>query len=58
MYIASIEDYEFFNEKINFWKNVYGVDMSNMTKWNMIEPLVHNINKRQINSDSCCIMVL
>ncbi len=30
---------------MTFWNNVYGVDMSNMTKWTMIEPMVDVINK-------------
>lgn len=33
MYLTSIEDDEYFNSKINFWDEVYGVDMSCIKKW-------------------------
>ena len=28
VYVAAIEDADFKNDKINFWKSVYGIDMS------------------------------
>jgi len=33
MFLTTVEDDEYFNSKINFWDNVYGVDMSCIKKW-------------------------
>ena len=58
LFIASIEDEEYKNEKIHFWDNVYGLDMSNIKKWAILEPIVDHVDSRQINSNSCPIFVL
>ena len=42
LHIASIEDQVEKNEKMNFWDNVYGVDMKCIKKWVLKEPLVEN----------------
>ena len=57
MYVASMEDNQYKNDKFSFWSNVYGVDMSPIKKWVLLEPLVDVIKKAQVNSDSCCILV-
>lgn len=56
MMIASIEDEDYKDEKIGFWDNVYGVSMSCIKKWAMMEPLVDVIDKKTINSNSCPIL--
>jgi protein arginine N-methyltransferase 1 len=43
MYIAAIEDHDYMGEKKNFWKNVYGVDMSVMTKGLFMDPVVDTV---------------
>lgn len=56
MFIASIEDEEYKNDKIHFWDSVYGFNMSNIKKWALIEPLVDPVDRKAINSDSCPIL--
>ena len=41
---------------MNFWKNVYGVDMSVLTPTVMKEPLVDYVNRDMIMSDSCKVL--
>jgi protein arginine N-methyltransferase 1 len=33
LYVASIEDSEYRESKIDFWDSVYGVDMSSIKQW-------------------------
>lgn len=40
IYMATIEDEEYMQDKFSFWENVYGVDMSCIKKWAQREPLV------------------
>jgi len=40
LYINTIEDSEYKEEKFGFWDNVYGVKMSCIKKWALKEPLV------------------
>jgi protein arginine N-methyltransferase 1 len=55
LFIASIEDEEYKNQKINFWENVYGVNMSSIKKWALAEPLVDYVDRKSINSEACQI---
>ena len=57
LYITSIEDREYKNEKINWWNNVYGFDMSHIRNVALNEPLVDVVEPKQIVSDACKIMV-
>ena len=58
MFIAAIEDSEFIGEKTNFWKDVYGVDMSIMSRGVFKDPMVDTVPSDNIMSDSCCILDL
>ena len=40
LYVAGIEDAEYKEEKINFWDNVYGFDMSCIKDIATVEPLM------------------
>lgn len=40
MFLASLEDTEYKEEKVHFWDSVYGVDMSAVKKHVILEPLV------------------
>ena len=40
MYLCAIEDAEYRHEKVDFWKDVYGYDMSCIGDWVLKEPLV------------------
>ncbi|CAD8085966.1 unnamed protein product [Paramecium primaurelia] len=55
MYLSTIEDDEYRKSKIDFWDNVYGVNMSCIKQWALREPLVDCCNPEQINSNSCPI---
>jgi len=56
LYITSIEDREYKNEKINWWNNVYGFDMSHIREVALNEPLVDVVEPKQIVSDACKII--
>jgi protein arginine N-methyltransferase 1 len=58
MFIATIEDEEYKNDKIHFWDSVYGFNMSNIKKWALIEPIVDPVDKKAINSNACAIFVI
>ncbi|MFS7981910.1 putative methyltransferase [Helianthus anomalus] len=40
LHLTAIEDFEYKEDKIEFWKNVYGFDMCCIRKQSMMEPLV------------------
>ena len=52
IYIASIEDSEFKQDKIGFWQNVYGVNMSCLQSAALKEPLVDICDCEYINSNT------
>ena len=58
VYIAAIEDGDYKQQKMTFWKDVYGVDMSVLTPTVMKEPLVDYVNKDMIMSNSCKVLEL
>ena len=53
--LAAIEDTDYKSSKVNFWENVYGVDMSCFKKTVIGEPLVDICPQKLINSSSCRI---
>lgn len=48
MFLTGIEDRAYKKEKIDWWKSVYGFDMSYLREAAMIEPLVDMCNPRQV----------
>ncbi|ONK80688.1 uncharacterized protein A4U43_C01F20630 [Asparagus officinalis] len=48
LYLTAIEDAEYKDDKIEFWNNVYGFDMSCIRKQAMMEPLVDTVDQNQI----------
>jgi len=58
LYVAAIEDAEYMTEKKGFWDNVYGVNMSVMSKGLFSDPVVDTVPKGNIMSDSCCVLDL
>jgi len=44
MHIAAIEDEQYKSKKLNFWNNVYGINMSCLSKAAFVEPIVDSIN--------------
>jgi len=55
MYVTAIEDEKYKNEKIHFWDNVYGFNMSCVKSAAMFEPLVDTVESNQICTTSACI---
>ena len=58
VFVAAIEDAEYKNSKIGFWKNVYGVDMSCLSGAAMKEPLIDCCEGSMICSTYCMILDL
>ncbi|OQV13224.1 Protein arginine N-methyltransferase 8 [Hypsibius exemplaris] len=48
MHICAIEDRDYKEDKINWWRNVYGFDMTYMRGHALAEPLVDAVDSRQI----------
>ncbi|KAI3421691.1 uncharacterized protein J3R85_011880 [Psidium guajava] len=48
LYLTAIEDAEYKEDKIDFWNNVYGFDMSCIKKQAMMEPLVDTVDQNQL----------
>ncbi|XP_014100865.1 protein arginine N-methyltransferase 1 [Bactrocera oleae] len=52
LYITAIEDRQYKDEKINWWDDVYGFDMSCIRKVAVTEPLVDVVDPKQVVSTS------
>ena len=48
MVLTAIEDAQYKEEKIHFWDNVYGFDMSCIKEWALREPLVDVVEGRAV----------
>jgi len=55
LYVTAIEDRSYKDEKINWWDNVYGFNMSHMRKVAMSEPLVDSIDPKQVVTTSALV---
>eukprot|EP00003_Mantamonas_plastica_P030339 TRINITY_DN7482_c0_g1_i1.p1 TRINITY_DN7482_c0_g1~~TRINITY_DN7482_c0_g1_i1.p1 ORF type:complete len:345 (-),score=116.48 TRINITY_DN7482_c0_g1_i1:76-1110(-) len=55
MYLCAVEDGEYKKEKIEYWDNVYGFDFSCIKEMAVKEPLIDEVDKRAVISDSCLI---
>lgn len=55
LYMVGIEDAQYKDEKIHFWDNVYGFDMSCIKKIAISEPLVDTVNPEQICTKPCLV---
>jgi protein arginine N-methyltransferase 1 len=58
IFVAGIEDASYKHSKIDFWKDVYGFDMTCLGAAAIKEPLVDSVNSDPIISDSCKILEL
>jgi len=54
--VCAIEDAEYREDKINFWDNVYGFDMSVIKEMALVEPLVDVCESSQVMSNTCSIL--
>ncbi|BFF91681.1 protein arginine N-methyltransferase 1-B [Drosophila madeirensis] len=55
LYITAIEDRQYKDEKINWWDDVYGFDMSCIRKVAVTEPLVDVVDPKQVVSTACLV---
>lgn len=55
LYITAIEDRQYKDEKINWWDDVYGFDMSSIRKVAITEPLVDVVDPKQLVTSPCLI---
>lgn len=58
MFMTAIEDRDYKNEKINWWDNVYGFDMSAIRDVALAEPLVDVVDRQQLVTDACRMKVI
>lgn len=52
LFVSAIEDRQYKDEKINWWDNVYGFNMSSIRKVAISEPLVDVVDPKQIVTSS------
>jgi protein arginine N-methyltransferase 1 len=55
LYINAIEDAEYKDTKINWWRNVYGFDMGCISEIAMSEPLVDVVEPHMVVTDDCLL---
>ncbi|CAG2175224.1 unnamed protein product [Oppiella nova] len=55
LYITAIEDRQYKDDKINWWDDVYGFDMSCIRKIAIAEPLVDVVDSKQVVTTNCLI---
>ncbi|XP_064635731.1 protein arginine N-methyltransferase 1-like isoform X1 [Lineus longissimus] len=55
LFVTAIEDRQYKDEKINWWDNVYGFDMSCIRGVAITEPLVDIVDPKQVVSNSCLV---
>ncbi|CAF0723976.1 unnamed protein product [Didymodactylos carnosus] len=58
MYLVGIEDRDYKEDKVEWWSNVYGYNMSCLKNYVMREPLVDTVDKRQVVTEPCPIKTL
>lgn len=56
IYVAGIEDEEYKEEKIGFWRNVYGFDYTPFQSIALSEPLVDTVEMRSVATDPSLIL--
>ncbi|KAK9454961.1 S-adenosyl-L-methionine-dependent methyltransferase [Dipodascopsis uninucleata] len=58
IHLAAIEDGEYKEEKIGFWKDVYGFDFSPFQEVALTEPLVDTVDMKAVVTDSALLIDL
>ena len=58
LYIAAIEDNDYKEEKIEWWRSVYGFDMTCIRNLAMLEPLVDTVQGAAVISDASALMTV
>jgi protein arginine N-methyltransferase 1 len=55
LWITSIEDRQYKDDKINWWDEVYGFNMSAIRKVAITEPLVDIVDRNQVVTNACLL---
>nr|XP_009861039.1 protein arginine N-methyltransferase 1-like [Ciona intestinalis] len=55
LYVTAIEDRQYKDDKINWWDNVYGFDMSCIRDVAISEPLVDVVEPKQVMASACLV---
>ena len=55
LYVCGIEDWQYKDDKIAWWQDVYGFDMSCIKKLALADPLVSSVGKDQVMTNACLI---
>ncbi|CAG2212851.1 PRMT1 [Mytilus edulis] len=55
LYVCAIEDRQYKDEKINWWDNVYGFDMSCIRKTAIAEPLIDVVDPNMVVTNACLV---
>ncbi|XP_043810747.1 protein arginine N-methyltransferase 1.1 isoform X4 [Manihot esculenta] len=58
LYLTAIEDADYKEDKIEFWNNVYGFNMSCIKKQAIMEPLVDTVDQKQIVTDCQLLKIM
>ncbi len=53
LFLAGIEDGDYYNEKINYWDDVYGFDYTPIKEMALREPLVDTVEFKAVVTDPC-----
>jgi protein arginine N-methyltransferase 1 len=56
--LAAIEDAQYKEDKIGFWDDVYGFDMSCIKRMALAEPLVDTVAAEQLVSSTACVKTI
>lgn len=55
LYLCAIEDAQYKAEKIDFWDNVYGLNMKVIKSLALTEPLVDTVDPEQVMTNVCAV---
>jgi len=55
LYVCAIEDRQYKDDKINWWDDVYGFDMSAIRKVALTEPLVDVVDRHTVVTNNCLV---
>ena len=55
LYVTAIEDRQYKDDKINWWDDVYGFDMSSIRKVALTEPIIDVVDRNQVVTNNCLI---
>jgi len=55
LFVCAIEDRQYKDDKINWWDNVYGFNMSSIRKVAITEPLVDVVDPSQVVTNNYCL---